>query len=122
MYSSSSTAEDVAEDDGSESISSASEELMAGSMKLSLLLIDMAHVFAVECVWADGDATGAACYRGLMNDCRVVTRRERRPQDAPSYVGSLEMTRKSRWVQPIREGEGLAPAPRLWLESLAITV
>lgn len=39
-YSSSST-EELVEEEGSESISSASEELMRGSMKLSLLLIDM---------------------------------------------------------------------------------
>ena len=42
MYSSSSTEEAVGED-GSESISSASEELMECSMKLSLLFIDMAQ-------------------------------------------------------------------------------
>ena len=40
-YSSSST-EELVEDEGRESISSAEEELIGGSMKLSLLLIDMA--------------------------------------------------------------------------------
>jgi hypothetical protein len=40
-YSSSST-EDAVGEDGRESISSASEELSGGSMKLSLLLVDMA--------------------------------------------------------------------------------
>jgi|TARA_R110002003_G_scaffold1005_2_gene21965 hypothetical protein len=39
-YSSSST-EELVEEDGNESISSASDELIGGSMKLSLLLMDM---------------------------------------------------------------------------------
>jgi hypothetical protein len=48
------------EDDGRESISSASEELMGGSMKLSLLLIDMARSSQVIEIW-DGS------YRGCIN-------------------------------------------------------
>jgi hypothetical protein len=42
-YSSSSSAEDAVGEDGRESISSASEELSGCSMKLSLLLVDMAR-------------------------------------------------------------------------------
>jgi hypothetical protein len=50
MYSSSSADETVAED-GRESISSASEELMAWSMKLSLLLMAMARSEEVVDSW-----------------------------------------------------------------------
>lgn len=49
MYSSSS-AEEAVEEEGSESISSMSEELVGGSMKLALLLIDMAAVVSNQAV------------------------------------------------------------------------
>jgi hypothetical protein len=98
---------------GSESISSASEELMAGSMKLSLLLIDMAGAEAWAWAWAWAWACVCICKQGGdwsdRRGCYGLCM-ERLSARLPVDRGAQRRRtmRKSRLLQPMRGGGALA--------------